>query len=151
MIQGGCVRSPGICFNAEENSAKPHLGDRRWRLCDQSSPQMGSLSSNWGRYDRIARQEGRRKERTGSDLTDMLSVVHGAMDCGQKSFQLVLWYHQLPSGFWVKGQLPRVSRQSHLSANDKVMRCYQRLCIDLLAFALRLTKTPENLSQETVW
>ena len=30
-------------------------------LCNQSSPQMGSLSSKWGRYDRTARQEGKGK------------------------------------------------------------------------------------------
>ena len=37
---------------------KTQLGDRRWKLCDQSSPQMGSITSKWGRQDRTARQEG---------------------------------------------------------------------------------------------
>ena len=46
----------------------------------------------------------------------MLSVVHGAMGCGQKVF---MRYHQLMSGFLAKCHLPRVSRQSSLSANDK--------------------------------
>ena len=36
-------RSPGICLTAEENPGKPQLGDLL--LCDQSSPQMGSISS----------------------------------------------------------------------------------------------------------
>ena len=31
-------------------------------LCNRSLPQKGSLSSKWGRWDRTARQEGRRKE-----------------------------------------------------------------------------------------
>ena len=43
---GAVHRSPGICFTAEENPKKPQLGDRLMKgLCDQSSPQMGSLSS----------------------------------------------------------------------------------------------------------
>ena len=42
--------SPGICLTAEENLRKPQLGNRLMKgLCDQSSPQMGSLSSKWGR------------------------------------------------------------------------------------------------------
>ena len=28
--------SPGICLTAEENSGRPQLGHRQWRLCDQS-------------------------------------------------------------------------------------------------------------------
>ena len=46
------------------------------------------------------------------------SAVHGAMDCSQKSFKLVWRFHQLLSGFLVKGHLLRVSRQSHLSVNN---------------------------------
>ena len=39
-------RSPGVCLTAEENNRKLQLGDRLMKgLCDQSSPQMGSLSS----------------------------------------------------------------------------------------------------------
>ena len=46
MILGALHRSPGICFTAEENPRKPQLGDRLMEgLCDQSSPQMGSLPS----------------------------------------------------------------------------------------------------------
>ena len=46
MIPGAVHRSPGICFTTEENLRKPQLGDRLKKgLCDQSSPQMGSLSS----------------------------------------------------------------------------------------------------------
>ena len=50
MILGTVHRSPGICLTAEENPIKPQLGDRRMKgLCNQSSPQMGSLSSICGR------------------------------------------------------------------------------------------------------
>ena len=56
-------RSPGICFSAEENSGKPQLGDRRRRLCNQTSPQIVSLNSKWGLWNRTARQECKRKER----------------------------------------------------------------------------------------
>ena len=46
MILGSVHRSPGICLTAEENSRKPQLGDRLMNgLCDQSSPQMGFLTS----------------------------------------------------------------------------------------------------------
>ena len=45
----------------------------------------------------------------------------------------------------------RVSRQSLLSANDKGDNEMVRgLCTDLLAFTLKLRKTRENLSQETI-
>ena len=50
MILGPVHRSPGICHTAEENSRKPQLEDRLMKgLCDQSLPQMGSLSSKRGR------------------------------------------------------------------------------------------------------
>ena len=46
MILGAVCRSPGVCLTAEENPRKHQLGDRLMKgLCDQSSPQMGSLSS----------------------------------------------------------------------------------------------------------
>ena len=65
--------------------------------------------------------------------------VHGAISCGQK--KLCVSAAVLLSGFLSKGHLPRVSRQSPLSANDKViMRCYRGLCTDLLALALQLKK-----------
>jgi hypothetical protein len=45
MIQGAVHRS-GIYLTAGENSRKSQLGDRLMKgLCDQTSPQMGSLSS----------------------------------------------------------------------------------------------------------
>ena len=47
------------------------------------------------------------------------SVVHGVMGCGQKSFKLLWRCHKLLSEFKANGYLPRVSRQSRLSANDK--------------------------------
>ena len=46
MTQGAVLRSPGIWLTAEENPGKPQLEDRLMKgLCDQSSPQMGFLSS----------------------------------------------------------------------------------------------------------
>ena len=46
MISGAVHKTPGICLTAEENPGNPQLGDRLLKgLCDQSSPQMGSLSS----------------------------------------------------------------------------------------------------------
>jgi hypothetical protein len=46
MVLGTVHRYPGICLTAEVNPRKPQLGDRLMKgLCDQSSPQMGSLSS----------------------------------------------------------------------------------------------------------
>ena len=46
VILGAVYRSPGICLTAEENPRKPQLGDHLMKgLCEQSSPQMGSLSS----------------------------------------------------------------------------------------------------------
>ena len=44
-------------------------------LCDQSSPQMGSLSSKLGRYDHAARQEGEKKE--GSVVFVFVFVLMG--------------------------------------------------------------------------
>ena len=45
MILGAVHRSPGICLTAEENLRKPQLGDHLMKgLCNQSLPQMGSLS-----------------------------------------------------------------------------------------------------------
>ena len=46
-------------------------------------------------------------------------VLHGALGCGQKSFQLVWRCHQLLSEFLAKGHLSRLLRQPRLSANDK--------------------------------
>jgi hypothetical protein len=44
--------------------------------------------------------------------------------------------HQLLSGFLLNGHLPRVSRQSRLSANDNGDNEMMGLCTDLLAFKL---------------
>jgi hypothetical protein len=63
--------SPGIYFTAEENSEKPHLGDRR-ESCNQSLPQMGSLTYKWDLYDRTERQEWKRKERKDGVLGFLL-------------------------------------------------------------------------------
>ena len=65
----------------------------------------------------------------------------------KKMFKLVWRCHQLLPGFLPKGHLLQVSRLSYLSANDRIiMRRYRGLCTDLLAFALRLRKTPGNPS-----
>ena len=46
MILGAVHRSPGVCLTAEENPRKTQRGYRLMKgLCDQSSPQMGSLFS----------------------------------------------------------------------------------------------------------
>ena len=44
--KGDGHRTPGICLTAEENPGKPQIGDRLMKgLYEQSSPQIGSLSS----------------------------------------------------------------------------------------------------------
>ena len=49
MIPGAVNRYPGIFLTAQENSGKPQLEDRLIKgICDQLSPQMGSLSSKLG-------------------------------------------------------------------------------------------------------
>ena len=48
-------------------------------------------------------------------------VVQGAMVCGQKGVKLVWRYHQLLSGFLIKGHLPRVLRQSRRSLMIRVI------------------------------
>jgi hypothetical protein len=56
---------------------------------------------------------------TNRFLQQWIPAVHGVMGCGQKSFKLVWGSHQLLSGFLANGNLPRLSRQSRLSANHK--------------------------------
>jgi len=48
MIPGVVHKFPGISITAEENTGKTQLGHRRGSLCDQSSPQMGFLTSKRG-------------------------------------------------------------------------------------------------------
>ena len=75
---------------------------------------------------------------------------HGG--CGQKCFKLVWWCHQLLSELLAKGHLSRVLRQSCRSLMKRVITLMKRvimklsggLCTDLLAFALKLRRTPEN-------
>ena len=45
MLLGTVHISPAICLITEENPGKPQLGDRGQRLCDLSSPQMGSFTT----------------------------------------------------------------------------------------------------------
>ena len=62
MIWGAVHRYPGICLTAEENPRKLQLGDRLMKgLCDQSSPQMGPLSTH--EVNRIAQQVRKTEER----------------------------------------------------------------------------------------
>ena len=69
------------------------------------------------------------------------------MGCGQEKFIPMWWCHYLQSGFLANGHLLRVSRPSHLSANDKrdedvKLRALHRSP----GIYLRLKKTPENFS-----
>ena len=105
IIPRAVHRSPCIYRKAEQTPGKPQLGDRRWMLCNQSSPQMGSITSNCNRWGRTDRWRG--------------SFIHGAMSCGQKSFKLAWLCHQLLSRILAKCHLSRMSHQSCLSANDK--------------------------------
>ena len=75
-------------------------------------------------------------------------AVYGAMGCGQKNFKLVWRCHQLLSRFLAKRQfVPSVASVTSVTNNNKVIMKWSRgLCTDLLAFALRLRKTPDNLS-----
>ena len=63
MIIEAVHRSPDIYLTAEESPRKPQLGDRLMKgLCDQSSPQMGSLPpSEVGRIaQNVENGEGRK-------------------------------------------------------------------------------------------
>ena len=56
---------------------------------------------------------------------------------------------QYLSGFLAKCHLPRVSCQSRLAANDRViMRYYRGLRPNLLAFTLKVRKTPEHSARK---
>ena len=65
MILGVVHTSPGICPTAEEYPRKLQLGDHLMKgLCDQSSPQMESLSSRTvGSYGTSEREKEGKKER----------------------------------------------------------------------------------------
>ena len=69
MVIMKCSREPctnllAFSLQLRKKPGKPQLGDSLMKeLCDQSSPQMGSLTSKWGQKGNTARQEGRRKER----------------------------------------------------------------------------------------
>jgi hypothetical protein len=74
--------------------------------------------------------------------------VLGALGCGQKCLMLVWRYHQLLPRFLAKGHLPRVSRQSSLSANDgmipEVVHRSPGIC-------LTAEENSKTFSQDTVW
>jgi hypothetical protein len=57
MVPGTVHRSPGTYITAQGNLGKAQIGDRRCKLCDQSSLKWGPLPLN------TALQEMRRKER----------------------------------------------------------------------------------------
>ena len=64
-------------------------------------------------------------------------VVRGAMGCGLRKFHFSVAVPSVSFGFLAIRQLPRVSLESHFSLmNWMIMRWYQGLCTDLLAFAL---------------
>ena len=115
MIPGPVHRSPDMYLKAEENPEKPQLRDHLMKgLCDQSSPQMGSLPPN--EVSRIAQHvrkgEGRKEIKGGKRFILKAFIdlfwVHGIIGCGQKSLTLVWWCHQLLSGLLTKAHLPRV-------------------------------------------
>ena len=66
LSRGLCLDLLAFALQLRKTPGKPYLGDSLMKgLCDQLSPQLGSLSSKWGRYNLTERQVGRRKERTG--------------------------------------------------------------------------------------
>jgi hypothetical protein len=70
-----------------------------------------------------------------------------AWTADKKRFNLVLWCHQLQSGFLTKGNLHRVSRQSRMSTNDNGdLEMIPGLCTDLLEIPLHLRKTSVNVT-----
>jgi hypothetical protein len=74
-------------------------------------------------------------------------VVHGAIGCGQKRLLVSVAMPSAPVR--VPSQRPLALSVASVPsvANDKnVNEMILWLCIDLLAFALKLRKTPENLS-----
>ena len=64
MIPGAVHRSPGIYLPYSWEKNQKTLARRP--SDDQSSPQIGSLSSKWCRLDRTARQDGKRRKKEGS-------------------------------------------------------------------------------------
>ena len=70
---------PGICLSADANPGKPQLGDRLMKLCDQSMPQMRSLSNEVGRIaQHVRKEEGRKegkKERTGWESRPLPAIA----------------------------------------------------------------------------
>ena len=74
MILGAVRRSPGICLKAEENPRKSQLGHRLMKgLCDQSSPQMGSVGS----HSTSGKEKEGNEERTGLALSAIYHVLLG--------------------------------------------------------------------------
>ena len=57
--------------------------------------------------------------KTSSSSLIQQPCCHGAMGCDQNGFKLLWQCHPLLSGFLANRHLPRVSRQTHLTANDK--------------------------------
>ena len=78
-----------------------------------------------------------------------LLVVHVAMGCGKKKLSVAV----PPAPVRVPSQRPLAPSVASVTsiAHDKGdNEMILGLCTDLLAFALQLRKTPENLSYETV-
>ena len=80
---------------------------------------------------------------------DPWTDVHDPWLGAEKNFKLVWRCHQLLSGFLAKGHLPRVSRQSRWSINNKN---HNEMMLGAVHTSPGICLTAEeNLSLETVW
>ena len=66
-------RSPGIYLKVEENSGKPQLAERRWRLCDQLTPQMRSVGSH---SKSLREKEGMKERRKGGSFLKIFYNIY---------------------------------------------------------------------------
>ena len=94
-----------VCNHFRLVSCKLQVGDRQWRLWNQSSPQMGPLFlKDVGRIAKHIKKEGKMKRVRRESQRERLAI-HGAMGWGKKSFILVWRCHLLLSGFLANGHL----------------------------------------------
>ena len=88
MILWAEHRFPGICLTAEENPRKPQIGDRLMKgLCDQSSPQMGSISLQMRSvvsHSTLGREKEGNKERMG--FRTKYHILTNSMAYGTRRF-----------------------------------------------------------------
>jgi len=96
IIPGAVHRSHCIYLMDEENHRKSQLGDDCWRLCDQSSPQIGLITSKLSRHDLRARQKWKKKKRMkGRGLKN----VNEVKSCHPRS-SIHLWSENFFSCVW---------------------------------------------------